>query len=67
VLKKLLMEMYPELSARTGKTDQDREDMEEALKVYWAAIPKDTFNSLYKSYSNRIEACIAADGWHTKY
>jgi transposase len=67
VLKKLLIEMYPELSASFGKSDQDREDMEEALKECWAAIPKETFDKLYISMGHRIEACIAADGWHTKY
>jgi hypothetical protein len=67
VLKKLLIEMYPELSASYGKSEQDREDMEEALKVYWATIPKETFNKLYTSIGRRIEACIVASGWHTKY
>jgi hypothetical protein len=37
------------------------------LKVCWAAIPKETFDKLYTSMGRRIEACIAASGWHTKY
>jgi ribosomal protein L20A (L18A) len=61
------MDIYPELSAGFGKSEQDREDMEEALKVCWAAIPKETFDKLYQSMGNRIEACIAVNGWHTKY
>jgi hypothetical protein len=59
--------MYLELSVSYRKSEQDREDMEEALKVYWAAILKETFNKLYISMGRRIEACIAASGWHIKY
>jgi hypothetical protein len=59
--------MYPKLLVSKGKTEQDWEDIEEALKVYWAAIPKARFDALYQSYYHRIEAVIAADGWQTKY
>jgi hypothetical protein len=67
VLKKLLTEMYLELSASKAKGKDDIEAMEEALKVCWAAIPKERFDALYISYHRRIEACITAKGWHTKY
>jgi hypothetical protein len=65
--KKLFTKIYPELSASKGKTDQDQEDMEEALKVCWAAIRKARFDVLYLSYYYRIKTVIAADRWQTKY
>lgn len=64
VLKKLLEEHYPHLS---GKAEQDIEDMQEALKACWELIPKETFDTLLASMPSRVDACIKARGWHTKY
>jgi hypothetical protein len=41
--------------------------MEEALKEAWATIPVSFFEDLVKSIKRRVQACIAANGWHTKY
>jgi hypothetical protein len=41
--------------------------MEEALKKAWLMIPTSFFENLIESMERRIEACIKADGWHTKY
>lgn len=67
LLKQMMVEIYPELSACKGKSEQDRENIGDALKACWAAIPKARFDALYQTMSHRIEACIAADGWQTKY
>jgi hypothetical protein len=61
MLKKLLTVIYPELLVSKGKTDQDQEDIEKALKVYYATIPKACFDIIYLSYYYRIKAVIAVD------
>ena len=67
LLKKMLVEQYPELSQRRGKSEDDIYSLEEALKDCWDQLPGETFDTLYQSMPSRIEACIAAGGWHTKY
>ena len=41
--------------------------MEEALKEACATIPVSFFEELIESMPRRIQACIDANGWHTKY
>ena len=59
--------MFPEIMNCSGESEEDRANLEEALKVAWEALPKSFFESLIESMPQRIEACIAANGWHTKY
>jgi hypothetical protein len=66
-LKTKVAEMFPEVWAAKGKTEQDRENMEEALKKAWLALPDELFEELVQSMPRRINACILAKGWHTKY
>ena len=67
LLKKMLVEQYPELSNASGKSEEDIQAMQEALKDCWDQLPGETFDALYQSMPNRVEACIQAGGWHTKY
>ena len=41
--------------------------MEEALKEAWATIPVSFFKDLVESIERRVQVCINADSWHTKY
>ena len=66
-LKKKAMEMFPELMAMTGEKESDIKALEEALKQAWDALPNSLFESLVESMPRRVQACIEADGWHTKY
>ena len=66
-LKKLVLKMFPEIMNCSGESEEDRANLEEALKVAWEALPNSLFESLIESMPRRIEACIAANGWHTKY
>ena len=66
-LKCLAMKMFPEVMKSTGKSEQDIKNVEEALKAAWDALPDSLFESLVESMERRIEACILAKGWHTKY
>ena len=70
-LKDTCSKMFPELWKSDRKSDrkseEDRIAMEEALKEAWATIPVAFFEELVESMERRVAACIAADGWHTKY
>ena len=41
--------------------------MEDALKEAWATISISFFEELIESMEQRVQACIDAKGWHTKY
>lgn len=66
-LKKQVQRMFPEVINAKGDTEEDRAELEEALKAAWLAIPDSFFDSLVESMPARIQACIDAKGWHTKY
>ena len=59
--------MFPELWNAGGAGEADIKAMEEALKAAWDALPDSLFESLIESMPRRIQACIDAKGWHTKY
>ena len=67
LLKKMLIETYPELLTASRKLENDIKAMEEALKDCQDQLPRETFDALYESMPARVEACIQANGWHTKY
>jgi transposase len=66
-LKVLANKMFPDIINAKGETEQDRKNVEEALSKAWDALPDSLFESLIESMPRRIEACIEAKGWHTKY
>ena len=66
-LKDTASKMFPDLWKSKGESEADRTAMEEALKEAWATIPVSFFEELVESMPRRIQACIDADGWHTKY
>ena len=66
-LKDTAARMFPDLWKSDGKSEEDRTAMEEALKEAWATIPVSFFESLVESMERRVQACIDANGWHTKY
>ena len=66
-LKKRAHNMFPEVMACKGQSEEDRARLESCLQAAWDTIPKEFFDALYQSMPRRVEACIAAKGWHTKY
>ena len=61
------MKMFPEVMQSTGKSEEVIKAIEEALKAAWDALLDSLFESLIESMEKRIDACILAKGWHTKY
>jgi hypothetical protein len=59
--------MFPDIAASKSESEYARQRLESALQATWDTIDQSQFNSLYKSMPARIEACIKAGGWHTKY
>jgi len=66
-LKRRVYEMFPDVAAEKSETEDARQRMESCLQAAWDTLDKSLFDKLYESMPRRIAACIAADGWHTKY
>ena len=66
-LKDTVVKMFPDLWKSNRKSEEDRTVIEEALKEAWATIPVSFFEELIESMPRRIQVCIDANGWHTKY
>ena len=66
-LKKLIISMFPEVAADKNESEEARAHLESCLQAAWDCLPDDLFSKLYLSMGKRIEAVIAAKGWHTKY
>ena len=66
-LKKIVSEMFPNIAKDRSESGYARQQLESALQAAWDTIDKESFDILYQSMPHTIEACIAADGWHTKY
>jgi hypothetical protein len=66
-LKKQVQRMFPDVINGKGDSEEDRSALEEALKAAWLEIPDAFFDALVESMPARIQACIDAKGWHTKY
>jgi hypothetical protein len=59
--------MFPAIAVEKSESEHARQQLESALQATWDTIPQETFDNLGTSMKARVEACIAADGWHTKY
>jgi hypothetical protein len=66
-LKVRLYEMFPEEANNKNETDHARQHLESYLQAAWDTLDDSLFRKLIESIPRRIEACIAAEGWYTKY
>jgi transposase len=66
-LKKKVFTMFPDIAIDKSESEHSRQRLESALQAAWDTIDKSNFDSLFRSMPDRIEACITAKGWHTKY
>jgi hypothetical protein len=65
-LKELIYERHPDLDSIQNKNEQERV-LKEVLPLCWEVIDPLVIRSLIQSMPSRIEACIAAQGWQTRY
>lgn len=66
-LKVRVYEMFPEEAANTSESEYARQRLESCLQAAWDTLDQELFDNLGASMGDRIEAVIAAKGWHTKY
>lgn len=66
-LKTKVCEMFPEVAADLSESEYSRQRLESCLQAAFDCLDKSLFDALYQSMPDRISACIAAKGWHTKY
>jgi hypothetical protein len=66
-LKALALKMFLDIMDGSGSSEEDIQRIEECLQAAWSALPKSLFDSLIESMPRRMEPCIQAKGWHTKY
>ena len=62
--------MWNELETRFRKklkSVKNLKELEALLIEEWNKIPEDVYLKLIKSMNRRIEACIASNGWPTKF
>ena len=66
-MKCLALKRFPEIMKDRGESEEDIKRVEECLKAAWEALPNSLFKELVRSMKSRIDMCIQADGWYTKY
>ena len=66
-MKCLVLKMFPNVIYGGGKSEEDIQKVEECLKAVWEALPNSLFEGYIRSMKKRIDMCITAYGWHTKY
>jgi hypothetical protein len=66
-LKTRCYEMFPEVAIDKSESEYARQRLESCLQAAWDTLDQELFDKLGASMNNRIEAVIAAKGWHTKY
>jgi hypothetical protein len=65
-LKLNIRKMFPHLDLlKNNKVDTAK--LIKCIKLAWAAITIDQINALIDSLPRRLDACIRAQGWYTKY
>ena len=50
-----------------GDSQEAHNELARIIVEAWEAIPQDYIDNLIKSMDHRVNAALAAEGWHTKY
>jgi hypothetical protein len=66
-LKEWVYDHYPEFLNMTGKRDNFKIAMVDALKEAWNAIEEDFLDKLVRSMKRMVKTVYDAEGWYTKY
>lgn len=66
-LKEVVYQLHPELIGVTGETQQDIDNLINAILEAWEAIPGGFFEAVSRSMPDRLEAVRGANGWQTRY
>ena len=67
VIKKLVYQVNPNIDLVICSDETVREVLWKALEEAWTLIDVKMMRRLIESMNRRIKACIASEGWYTKY
>jgi transposase len=68
LLKRKLYMLFPNLDIEIrGVSDKARDLLFRRIYTAWEALEPRVWEAMVQSMPRRIEALIAAKGWHTKY
>ena len=59
--------MFPQVATDKSESEDARQRLESCLQAAWDTLDQSLFDNIGSSMQSRIEACIKAKGWHTKY
>ena len=65
-MKQWINDNYSHLK-EMGESQAAYDELAQVIVEAWEAIPQDYIDGLIKSMDNRVNAVLAAKGWHTKY
>jgi hypothetical protein len=60
-------DVRPNIDIIIDEDDTIRDEIFQALKKAWSMIDDDIMRELIESMSRRIQICIDAEEWYTKY
>jgi hypothetical protein len=66
IMKQLLNKNYPDL-LNAGASQVDIDTFARAINDTWHNIPQDVIDSLIQSMDSRVNHCLDAEGWQTRY
>jgi transposase len=66
-LKEMIYQIDPDIESFRGTEKELRKQLAELIEEAWELIDQEYFDRLVDSMPRRIEAGIAAGGWHTEY
>lgn len=66
-LKQLVYEVRPDIEQVGGDADSVQDALWDALERVWHLVDEDLLEKLVDSMPRRVAACIAAEGWYTRY
>ena len=67
LFKKKIFKMYFDLNSLEGKKNETESQLFKILQQAWENIRNEVVQNLIENMPRRIQAVIAAEGWHTKY
>jgi NAD dependent epimerase/dehydratase family enzyme len=65
-MKEWTNQLYPNLRD-IGDSQEALDELTKVIVKAWEAISQDTIDHLIRSIDYRVNAVLAAEGWHIKY
>lgn len=66
-LKEAVYLVQPDIESARGGPEKVKDALWNALEEAWPLIDEGVVDGLIRSMDNRVQACIAAEGWYTRF